>query len=182
MPTPLQEHIELIARHEAEFLAGRSRAERVSDAVAGWVGSLTFVTFHLATFGGWVAWNLLPDKHHFDPPPFSLLSTIVALEAILIGSFILMRQTRIGRRQDERDHLMLQILLLTEKETTALLDMNRQMAKQIGLDRAADAPEIRQLSQHTPIEDVAQSIKETLVDVRAGEGEPHESNHDQRPG
>ena len=30
---------------------------------------------------------------HFDPAPYALLDTIVALEAILLASFILMRQT-----------------------------------------------------------------------------------------
>jgi len=42
----------------------------------------------------------------------------VALEAILLASFILMRQVRIWRRSEEREHLMLQILLLSEKELT----------------------------------------------------------------
>jgi hypothetical protein len=44
-----------------------------------------------------------------------LLSAIVALEAILLQIFILMRQVRIGRRSEEREHLMLQILLSEKK-------------------------------------------------------------------
>jgi hypothetical protein len=34
-----------------------------------------------------------------------------------------MRQSRMSRRAEERDHLMLQLLLLTEKELTAVLGM-----------------------------------------------------------
>ena len=34
-----------------------------------------------------------------------------------------MRQSRLSRRADEREHLMLQILLLTEKEVTAVISM-----------------------------------------------------------
>jgi uncharacterized membrane protein len=165
----IQEHVELIARHEAEFLAGRTRGEKMSDTVAAFVGSLPFVALHLVLFAVWILWNVAVRSHRFDPPPFSLLATLVGLEAIVLASFILMRQARIGRRQDERDHLMLQVLLLVEKETTALLNLERQIAQQIGLERAANAPELRELSRDTPLEQVAQTIKESLVEIEAAE-------------
>jgi uncharacterized membrane protein len=158
----IQEQIELIAKHEQEFLEQRSRAERVSDVIAGFIGSLPFVAVHLCIFAAWIVWNLLPHARHFDPEPFSLLQTLVAMEAILAASFILMRQARMGRRSDERDHLMLQILLLTEKELTALLGMDREIASEMGLTRAANTQAVRELSRETSIEDVAQTIKENL--------------------
>ncbi|MBA3916924.1 MAG: DUF1003 domain-containing protein, partial [Acidobacteriales bacterium] len=92
----------------------------------------------------------------------SLLGTLMALEAILLASFILMRQSRTSRRGEERDHLMLQVLLLTEKEITAVLSMDRQIAERVGLQKVANDVEIQQLSQHTSIDDVAQTIKESL--------------------
>jgi len=73
-----------------------------------------------------------------------------------------MRQIRMSRRSDERDHLMLQILLLTEKEITAVLGMDRQIAGSVGLQKVAKDKEIEQLSQHTSIDDMAQSIQESL--------------------
>lgn len=164
----VQAHVELIARHEQEFLERRTASERLGDTIAGAVGSLTFVCVHFAVFCAWIGFNLAPGLRHFDPSPFSLLSTVVALEAILLASFILMRQARIGRRSEEREHLMLQILLLTEKELTAALDLNRQIARQIGLAHAADRPDVEVLSQETTIDDVAQSIREEL----AGELKP----------
>ncbi len=57
---------------------------------------------------------------------------------------------------------MLQILLLTEKEITAVLEINRQLAKQVGLGRMADQPEIKELSERTSIEDMAKNIKDNL--------------------
>lgn len=160
----VQEHIDLIARHERDFLSRRTRAEKLSDGIAGFAGSLGFIGIHLVIFAVWMGMNSLKvtQPHHFDPPPFSLLSTIVALEAILLASFILIRQSRIGRRSDERDHLMLQILLLTEKEITAVLEMNRQLAKQAGFGKVADQPEIKELSEQTSIEDMARTIQENL--------------------
>jgi uncharacterized membrane protein len=73
-----------------------------------------------------------------------------------------MRQSRMSRRAEERDHLMLQILLLTEKEITAVLAMDRKIAGQVGLQRVANDKELEQLSQHTSIDDVAQTIKDKL--------------------
>ena len=159
----IQEHVDLIAKHEQEFLARRTHVERLGDHVAQFVGSFRFVVGHLAVFAAWILWNILPHTHHFDRAPFSLLSTIVGLEAIILASFILMRQTRLSRRSGEREHLMLQILLLTEKEVTAVLAMERKIAGQVGLQRAANAPELRELSQHTSIEDVAQTIKQSIT-------------------
>jgi len=158
----IQEHVDLIAKHEQEFLEQRTRSERLGDSIAAFVGSFGFVSAHLSLFLAWLAWNVAPGTHHFDPAPFSLLGTLVALEAILLASFILMRQARMSRRADERDHLMLHVLLLTEKEITAVLKMDRQIAHQVGLEKAANTTEVRELSQHTSIEDVAQTIRENL--------------------
>ena len=163
----VQDHVELIAKHEAEFLAQRTQAERLSDRVAEAVGSLPFVVAHLGVFAAWMLFNSLPGAHHFDPRPFSLLSTIVGLEAILLASFILMRQARLARRSDERDHLMLQILLLSEKEITAVLGIDRKIAAHLGLEKAANTQEVRELSRETSIEDVAQTIKESLTESEA---------------
>ena len=158
----IREHIELIAKHEQDFLNQRSPSERLGDAIAGFAGSLKFVCIHLVLFAVWIGWNTLPGGRHFDPAPFSLLGTFITLEAILLASFILIRQARIGRRADEREHLMLQVLLLTEKEITAVLNLNRQIAKRIGLDQAADRPLMEELRRHTSIEDVAQTLRENL--------------------
>lgn len=158
----IQEQVDLIAKHEQEFLAARTRSERAGDAIAAFVGSFPFVGIHIFFFIGWMLWNVSPHLNHFDSAPFSLLGTIVALEAIILASFILMRQARMNRRAEERDHLMLQILLLTEKEITAVLRVDRQIAAQVGLEKMANRADILELSQHTSIEDVAQTLKESL--------------------
>jgi uncharacterized membrane protein len=160
----IEEHIDLIAKHEQDFLVRRTPSERLGDAIAGFAGSLGFVCVHLGIFASWMVFNeaSFTSPHHFDPQPFPLLGTLVALEAILLASIILMRQSRMSRRAEERDHLMLQVLLLTEKEITAVLGMDREIAGQVGLERVANDKELEQLSQHTSIDEVAQTIKDKL--------------------
>src|SRR5580692_10661824 len=164
VPNHVQDHIDTIAKHEQEFLARRSSAERLGDLTAAIVGNLGFVAAHIFLFLFWILLNTLdmPPIPHFDPVPFSLLGTIVAMEAILLASLILMRQARLARRADEREHLMLQILLLTEKEVTALISMNQQIASKVGLSKMENSKEIEALGQNTSIDEVAQDIQRSL--------------------
>ena len=154
----VQEHIDTIAKHEQEFLARRSPAERLGDITASIVGNLGYVAAHILLFVFWILVNTLhlPRIPHFDPMPFSLLGTVVAMEAIL------MRQSRLAHRADEREHLVLQILLLTEKEVTAVINMNQQIAHKVGLSDMENSQEIEQLSQNTSIDEVAQDIQRSL--------------------
>jgi len=164
VPNHVQEHIGTIAKHELEFLARRSSAERLGDLTAAIVGNLGFVAAHIFLFLFWILANTLdmPPIPHFDPVPFSLLGTIVAMEAIVLASLILMRQARLARRADEREHLMLQILLLTEKEVTAVISMNQQIAAKVGLRDMENSKEIEQLGRNTSIDEVAQDIQRSL--------------------
>ena len=164
IPDHVQEHIGTIAKHEQEFLARRSPAERLGDLTAAIVGNLGFVAAHIVLFSFWILVNTLQALGipHFDPMPFSLLGTAVAMEAILLASLILMRQSRLARRADEREHLILQILLLTEKEVTAVISMNQQIASKLGLTEIGDSQEIEQLGRKTSIDDVAQDIQRSL--------------------
>jgi len=163
-PNQVQEQIDTIAKHEQEFLARRSPAERLGDLTAAIVGNLGYVGAHICLFFFWILVNTLhvPPIPHFDPMPFSLLGTVVAMEAILLASLILMRQSRLARRADEREHLVLQILLLTEKEVTAVIGMNQQIATKVGLSDMENSKEIEQLGQNTSIDEVAQDIQRSL--------------------
>jgi uncharacterized membrane protein len=168
MPKPnthLRDQVSIIAKHEQEFLERRNRAERLGDSLGSFIGSLTFVAIHIAWFGAWIVVNLFPlGLRRFDPPPFSLLNVIVALEAIFLASFIVMRQSRESRRSYERDHLMLQILMLAEKEITAVLGVERDLADRLGLKEVANDAEIEQLSRETSIDDLARTLNEELAE------------------
>jgi uncharacterized membrane protein len=162
--SPVQEHIELIAKHERDFLSRRTWDERVGDAVSSLVGSLTFVAIHVVGVVAWLAINTggFPKIKPFDPWPFPILDLVLSFESILLASFILMRQSRIARRSEERNHLELQLMLLTEKELTATLGVCREIAKRLGLSGVIDDHEINQLSEEISVDQMAESIREKL--------------------
>jgi hypothetical protein len=102
--THLQEHIQVILKHEEEFMARRTAAERVGDFLGAFVGSLTFIGIHVMWFTTWILVNTLQIAHipHFDPAPFSILDTVVAIEAIFLASFSKNRLVGGGKRRRDR--------------------------------------------------------------------------------
>ena len=159
-----QSHIDSIVRQEEEALERRSSSERLADAVGGFTGSLPFVLFHLVLMVAWLLINSgkILSLPPFDPYPFSLLGVIVAVEAVILSSFILMRQNRMMRRGERRDHLNLQVDLLAEKEITKLLQMVRALCGHMGLQNIMADKEIRELSQNTSIESLSQTLEDRL--------------------
>jgi len=159
-----QSHIDAIVRQEQEALERRSRSERLADGVGIFAGSLTFVLLHILLLTAWIWVNSGrgPLTKPFDPYPFQLLGVIVAMEAVILSSFILMRQNRMMRRGERRDHLNLQVDLLAEKEITKLLQMVRAICANMGLQNIMADKEIRELSQNTSIESLSQTLEDRL--------------------
>lgn len=157
-------HIDSIARQQEEELGRRSRSERFADGVGLFAGSLTFVVLHIVILIGWLLVNSgkLPPARPFDPYPFSLLGVIVAVEAVILSSFILMRQNRMMRRGERRDHLNLQVDLLAEKEITKVLQMVREICGHMGLKNIMADKEIRELTEATSIESLSQTLEDRL--------------------
>jgi uncharacterized membrane protein len=126
-----QSHIDSMARQEQEFLQKRTLSERAGDAVAALAGSLVFVMIHVLLVLTWILINVQGVQWipRFDPYPFSLLGMIVSVEAVVLSSFILMRQNRMSKRAERRDHLNLQVDLISEKEITKLLQMVRAICE-----------------------------------------------------
>jgi uncharacterized membrane protein len=159
-----QSHIDSIVRQEEQALKQRSITERIADAVGIFAGSPSFIVLHLALLAAWLLINNgeIPWIRPFDPYPFSLCAMIVAVEAVFLSSFILMRQNRMMRRGGSRNHLNLQIDLLAEKEITKLLQMTRAICGKMGLMNIVEDTEIRELSQNTSIESLSQTLDERL--------------------
>ena len=138
-----------MVRLEQASIESRSLGERVSDVITRFIGTMSFVVFHLLLFGVWFVVNLgwTPLKP-FDPFPFGILTLIVSSEEIL-AIFVLVSQNRMGRQANQRAHLNLQIDLLAEQETTQLLQRVQRLLDHFGIE--ADRT-VETLSQETQVE------------------------------
>jgi hypothetical protein len=95
------------------------------------------------------------------------------VEAVILFSFILMRQNRMMHRGERRDHLNLQVDLLAEKEITKVLQMVRAICERMGLQNVMADKAIGELSENTSIESLSRRLEDRLPEtqfetVRAG--------------
>ena len=105
----------------------------------------------------WLLWNALAVRS-FDPFPFPLLSAVLALEAVLLTSFVLIRQNSMDRQSERRNHLDLQINLLAEKEATSILRALCEIAKHFQINLSTDA-ESRELKEDIAVESIARDLR-----------------------
>ena len=155
-------NVETVSRLEEAAREQRTRTDRVAEVIADFCGSMTFVWVHVIWFGGWIFINLLPGMKHLDPFPFTFLTLVVSLEAIFLSTFILISQNHDSRVSEKRNHLDLQINLLSEQENTQMLRMLEQIAAKVGADVAHD-PHTQVLGQATKPERLAEQIEQTVT-------------------
>ena len=157
---PSATNIAAVAKLERESRARKSSFDRVIDAVRAWAGSPMFIVVHVAWIGSWIVFNV--EGRAFDPYPFSFLNMTLAVEAIILSSFVLMAQDRMTTDADRRDHLNLQIDLLAEQELTAILNVVVAIAERAGIDVTAEVPEIDRLRARTDVNKLATTVERHL--------------------
>ncbi|AMY10680.1 putative membrane protein [Luteitalea pratensis] len=145
------------------LLAKRSALQRsafalVCDRVTYSVGTTASLILHALWFSCWVTANaVLPTP--FDPFPFSLLTSIVSLEAIFLSLFVLNSQNRLTRDSDQRAQIDLQVNLLAEQEMTLVLRMLRDLCARADIA----VPEgLTELLHEVDVEKVAATVAREL--------------------
>ena len=157
------ENIEAVIRLEEEDEKRISLTDRISQTIGSFAGTIQFVLAQIAFVVGWISANagVVPGLEGFDPYPFSLLSVVLSLEAVLLTSFVLIRQNRMSMRADHRSHLDLQINLLSEKEVTKVLQILQRITLHLGMDEAVDA-ETKELAKETEVHSLGRDLRTTL--------------------
>jgi uncharacterized membrane protein len=137
----------------------RTLQDRIADGITNFAGHLRFVYFHVFWFGAWILINtgLLGIKA-FDPFPYGLLTMIVSLEAIFLSTFVMISQNRMSDDAERRANLHLHIGLLTEHETTRILQMLDAIQDKMGIENDSDS-ELADLEMETKPEDVLAEIE-----------------------
>ena len=82
----------------------------------------------------------------------------MSLEAVLLTSFVLIRQNAMDRRSERRNHLDLQINLLAEKEATSILKALSEISDHLNVAGSNDT-EREELSKDTPVETIARELR-----------------------
>ena len=157
--TAAAENIDAILRLEKQDEETLAVHHRVFHWIGWFVGTIQFISFQCAFVFCWIAFNLAFKHYAFDEYPFPLLATILALEAVLLTSCVLIRQSTIDQTLERRDHLELQINLLAEREATRSLRILQRIAKRLDVDDDEDCtPD--ELACETSVDQIARDLRE----------------------
>lgn len=97
----LATHETLSENVEEQFSAKRSVGEILSDGLAQFGGSWTFLIVFAGFLGAWMLYNSYRGNTAFDPYPYILLNLILSTIAAVQAPIIMMSQ----RRQEEKDRM-----------------------------------------------------------------------------
>ena len=156
----VERNIRSIARMEQAREESKSDLDRIASFVGTVAGSKLSIALHLLWFSLWILANTgrLPGVIPFDPRPFSILALCVSIEAVLLSSFVLLKQNHMQHRTDHRDQLNLQIDLLTEKELTKALQLLRALCVKLEVGEPLEDAELAEMSQITSVGTLAERI------------------------
>jgi uncharacterized membrane protein len=98
----LADHETLAENIEAEWVGHRTLGERLSDRLASFGGSWTFIIIFFVILIAWMAFNaVIMEQERFDPYPYILLNLVLSCLAAIQAPIIMMSQ----KRQEAKDRL-----------------------------------------------------------------------------
>jgi uncharacterized membrane protein len=161
---PTKFNVEAIAKLEHEALNRRTPTERISDAIAKFIGSIAFLLLQVLLVLAWSAINLhlTPLVKAFDPFPFGILALVISSESVLLTIFVLISQNRMTRQAERRSHLDLQVGMLAEQELTAVLQMQRKICQRLGIDVESAKQALKGFSDATDVSKLATELEDKL--------------------
>ena len=115
--------------------ASVTRLQASIEAISRFFGSSAYFVFVVQFIVGWVAvnaWGSQAGWEHYDKPPIFWLQGLVSANALLLTVAVLIRQNRMAKQSARRSHLDLHINLLTEEKVSKVLEVVRDLTKQLG--------------------------------------------------
>ena len=159
-PDAVARNIRAVAELAKRAARQRSPVAQFCDRITYAAGTTWSLVLHGTWFSTWIAVNAL-SRRPFDPFPFSLLTSMVSLEAIFLTLFVLSSQNRLTQDSDQRAQLDLQVNLLAEQEMTLVLRMLRDLCERADVA----VPEgLDDVLCDIDIEQVASTVAEELSD------------------
>lgn len=126
LPPSVSENIDTITafyqRHEEHMSLPQTIIEKMSVIL----GSPGYVAASVVFMVGWIVANLVALElgyEEVDEPPFFWLQGIIAVNAFIISTTVLIRQNRMQKLAQHHARLDLQVNLLTEEKTSKIIAM-----------------------------------------------------------
>jgi uncharacterized membrane protein len=112
----------------------------------------------------WIGGNALlqwSGRAPFDGPPFALLQGLITLTALVTTGIVLSAQARAARFEKQREHLDLQLNLVTEQKVTKIIDLLEELRRDLPMVRDRHDPVAAELQRQTNPHLVLSAIEES---------------------
>ena len=133
--------------------------DQLTVKLVGFLGSPGFLAACVLTFAAWIAWNIWPHLHHFDPFPFPLLEMGVSIFAIVLSVTVLINQNRQGRIETIQREVEFEVNVRAEEEVTRLLTLVHEIHQKLGLSTGANDEELEEMKNDTDLKAIHQAVE-----------------------
>jgi uncharacterized membrane protein len=125
------------------------------------LGSVWFLWVMLGAVALWMVLNLgWLGIEPFDPYPFVLLASVVAIIAMLLAVVVLISQNRQGKIAEIRQQIDFEINVRTEEEVTKILNMVDAIHREMGI--AKKDSQLEEMKQSTDIATIKEEIEQVM--------------------
>jgi uncharacterized membrane protein len=147
---------------EAKSLRSRSLAAKIADTLTAFTSTPGFLFANVIGLSLWIILNsdVVPGFIPFDPFPFSLLTMVVSLEAIMLSIFVLISQSRAAQTATLREELHLRVNLIAEQEITKSLQLLHDIHKTLKIEQ--NDPELDEMLKDVNAGDIEHSILQQI--------------------
>lgn len=127
-----------------------SRSQRILERISRFLGQPIFLGIILFFVAFWILANVALRQFgmaEFDPEPYFWLQGVVGLGALLTATVVLSKQNRLTKLEEQRAHLDLKVMLLTEQKTAKLINLLEELRRDLPNVRNRHDPEAAELQQ-----------------------------------
>ena len=134
MTPAVSDNIDAVADFYAREEQKRSRPRNFIESASELVGRPVYLGCIVAFVALWTLANVFADRFGwaaFDPPPFAWLQGIIGLFGLIVGTAVLIRQSRLGEVSEQHAHLDLQVNLITEQKATKIIQLLEELRRDL---------------------------------------------------
>lgn len=159
----ISQNIEAVLNFYSDEYQKVSRSQRILERLSHFLGQPIFLGIILFFVAFWILANVALRQFgmaEFDPEPYFWLQGFVGLGALLIATVVLSKQNRLTKLEEQRAHLDLKVMLLTEQKTAKLINLLEELRRDLPNVRNRHDPEAAELQQSMSPELVRGALNE----------------------
>lgn len=134
LPSAVSDNIDAVAEYYAQQERRLSRQRNVIERLTDFAGRPIYLGCIVVFVAAWTLANVFAERlgwPQFDPPPFAWLQGILGVFGLIVGTAVLIKQSRMARLSEQHAHLDLQVNLLAEQKATKIIQLLEELRRDL---------------------------------------------------